>query len=319
MNRIKEAAFVVFLVLAAQGCTGEKDASETVVARGNLPAAAGVTPADEAAASACPPRLTSPARTAEAPVDDVLGVRPGQTYDDVMAILACHPETPLLQTVDRWSSNIQTFGIPTRQAVRASDGRECDGQEILRGMGSMGGTRDECASDGSFKVVKDVTDQVYVVFTGLHGKEIAGAVWRARKFPEAERPTVESVRGALAEKYGQPRQVTEDRWGTTLYWVYDALGRPMSESNPAFMQCNSIGPKFQFGHSWSAACGLTIKALIEPVQTNELLVGQLHIAVMNQQQFFEAGERFSQELAAENERIKREQAGSGASVGAKDL
>jgi hypothetical protein len=319
MNKITHAALAVLLGAAVYGCDEKKPAPAQPVARQASSDSGGATMAAQPARGSCPPTLTAPARADGAPVDDVIGIRPGQSYDDVAAILACHKETPMIQTVDRWRNDLQTFGIPTRQAVRATDGQECNGQEIFRSMSSVSDTGG-CPSDGSFKVVKNTTDQIYVVFTGLQGKEIAGAVWRSRRFPEAERPTADSLKQSLAEKYGQPHQVSQDQWGTNLVWLYDTAGRPMSESNPGFRQCNSVFPKFQSGHSWSPACGLTIRALIEPVRTNDLLVNQFHIVAMHQQQFFEAGERFAQELVTENERVKKEQAQhSNTKVGEKDL
>ncbi|GAB4142432.1 MAG: hypothetical protein Tsb0016_10740 [Sphingomonadales bacterium] len=264
----------------------------------------------------CPPKVTTGQRAEGAPVDDIAGIRIGMSFDDVTWVLECRGDVPLIETAAKWNIQ-QDYGFPIRQLVRATDGVPCTSQEILADMRSMGDGK--CDNGGySFKSLKDIGQQFAIVFTGMPGDEVAGAVWRRNGFTQGENPTVESLSQSLAQKYGAPHDTETDRRGvTTLTWQYDLLGRPMSKATPAYRSCaQSFNPNFNAGQRWSSSCGLSLKAAITPVPGNELLAKQLDVGVMHQKQFYDAGQQFEAALAAANEQRKREQAEEAASQGA---
>lgn len=262
----------------------------------------------------CPAEVTSAPRPEGTPVDDIVGIRPGMSYDDVIGILACRDDVPLIETAEKWNIQ-QTHGFPLRQVVRASNGTPCSGQEIVRAMSSSNVTCD----DGGyrFKAVKNITQEFDVVFTGMPGKEAVGAFWRRNTFAEGEQPAVESLMQSLNQKYGEPHVTEKDRQGrTNLSWQYDLLGRPMSNASRNFNQCrNSVSASFAAGHGWSSACGLTIKVTIAPVYGNDLLAREMNMGIMHQKNFYDAGKTFEQELAAANEARKSEAAAEAAKKG----
>lgn len=318
----RQMALVAFAAGLVTACGGENgagdggDQAQGTAENGKTDGQADVASATAEKKRKCPPKLTTGQRADGAPVDDIVGIRPGMSFDDVTWVLECRGDVPVLETAAKWNIK-QDYGYPIRQLIRATNGVPCTSQEILADMRSMGDAK--CDGGGySFKSLKDITQQVAVVFTGMPNDEVARAVWRRNVFVTGENPTVESLSGSLAEKYGAPHNTETDRRGVTHFtWQYDLLGRPMSQATPAFRTCsNSVNANFNAGHGWSSACGLTVKASIKPVQGNELLAGELNIGVMHQKDFYEAGTQFERDLMAANEQRKREQAEEAAQQGA---
>lgn len=246
----------------------------------------------------CPPEPSVPPRADGAPTDDILDLRPGMSFDDVVAISRCRDPKLRVDVDDRWHVS-DTHGIKTRQIVRVSDGEECSGQDIVADMRN---SSDIC-SGGDFKAVKNATDQIFVAFNGVPEKEVAGAIWRSRTFAKDERPTVADLQKSLAEKYGEPHETRERNSELELAWTYDPLGRRMSKSNPALQDCRfSVSASYAGRHRWSADCGLTINARIDLDRQNPLLADALHVAVMQQKEFIEGTERFEADLRTESRR-----------------
>jgi hypothetical protein len=303
--------------LTAAGCGGGSDGpageeSGAALAISDTPVAA---PQQAAAPPArdCPARPSTGAQSG-GPVDDVVGIRPGMGWEDVMWLLACRDDVPVVETGDTWNIK-QAHGIPVRQLIRASDGQPCSGQEIVRDMSS---TTRSCNDGGyKFKPLKSIANEIVVVFTGLPEQETAGAVWRRTAFPEDSLPAIASLRTSLTAKYGEPQLSEQDRQGrTTLTWIYDLLGRPMSSAAPSFGTCSrGLNADFGSSHSWSSGCGLTIRARISPVYGNDLLAREMHLGVMHQKNFYEAGQQFERDLLAAHETSKREQAAAAAASG----
>jgi len=314
-------AALTALLLAACGDSGAPESAPDVEQSDDARSGGGTPPSEPppAAASAasakraCPPQVTSGARPEGAPVDDIVGIRPGMALEDVQRVLECRDDVPLIEVAEKWNIQ-QTHGFPIRQLIRASDGTACSGQEIARDMGSYG-TTPKCNDGGyRFKPVKDITQEFEVVFTGMPGAEKAGAVWRRSQFPEGGNPAIDTLIASLNDKYGAPHASEKDRQGRTmLTWQYDLLGRPMSQSTNNFDQCRrSVNPAFQSSHSWSAACGLTISVQIAPVYGNELLAREMLMGVMHQKNFYDEGKQFEQDLLAANELRKKQEAGEAA-------
>ena len=307
---------VAALLLSACGGSDE-EATPGAAENGSAKSAQQQTAATPSKSSRkCPAKVTTGVRPEGAPVDDIVGIRPGMSFDDVSWVLECRDDVPIINVADKWTIK-QNYDIPTRQMIRASDGALCSGQDIARDMGSMGSSK-TCDDGGyKFKPVKGISQQFIVVFNGMPGEEKAGAVWRRNSFPEGENPTIDGLIQSLSGKYGAPHITEKDRRNVTnLVWIFDLLGRPLSKSSGDWGNCVniSINASFAQAQRWSAGCGLTIKAAIAPVYDNELLAREMNMGVMHQKTFYEEGEAFERALQAAYEARKQEEAAGAASA-----
>lgn len=260
----------------------------------------------------CPPTLTS-SRRQGGPVDDIVQLRPGMPYEEVVAVLECRDDIRLIQTAPLFSIQ-DNFGIPTRQLVRGSDGVPCSAREA-RG--------DRCRTLGRFEPLRDASREYIVAFTGLPGEEIARAIWRRSVFDDQDSPGVSVLTQGLAEKYG-PAQVqavgshsrinSMPPGATTLVWIYNRDGSaappPASEFSAAGLNwetcVNGPNPSFAARHGWNSGCELTIRAEIMPRADNAVLARELNMVVMNQRDFYHANQQFATALRLVGEERARQ-------------
>ena len=262
--------------------TGSGSAQEWPVARSQIAAATGA----EAAM-----------------VDDIVGLRPGMSYAEIVAILEAREGTRTIETAEQWIR--QSHGIPTRQLLRASDGIACAVDE------KASRTRWHTVCDtrgGRFQARKEITDEILVAFTGMPDAERACSIWRHSVFAKDRSPTVTALVEALTEKYGKPHvyqteagyySMSHRKGATNLNWVYGPTGDHIQGNDSLLSKCVN-GPKPWFGtqHSWSGGCGLTIRAEILPVPDSTLLAQELNVTVVHQKNLIEALGRFDAELKA---------------------
>jgi hypothetical protein len=306
---------VTALLITGCGDSGDDNAASSGAIGGN---SAEVAQGEKAPAKElsrkCPAKVTTGVRPEGAPVDDIVGIRSGMSFDDVSWLLECRDDVPIINVADKWTIK-QNYDVPTRQIIRASDGGLCSGQDIARDMGSM--SSKTCDDGGyKFKPVKNITQQIIVAFNGMPGEEKAGAVWRRNSFPEGESPAIDTLVQSLSGKYGAPHVTEKDRRGiTNLVWIYDLLGRPMPKSSRDWGNCNlSINASFAQSQRWSAGCGLTIKAAIAPTYGNELLAREMSMGIMHQKNFYEEGEAFERALQVAYEARKKDEAAGAATA-----
>lgn len=336
---MKRGMLAIAVAISIVGCgSGDDEASgnaapaptaatDSAANPGTAPArAAAAEPARTAKASdarRCPPDVATPGPAEGAPVDDILGVRPGQTFEEAEAILACREEGYRVETGSVWTVR-NTHGLPTRQLLRASNGTPCTGQDIARSMRSMQGSS-ECSSgpQGSgLSMVKDANDEVWVAFTGLQGQEVAGGVWRSRDYPADGQPPAESLQQALISKYGEPsvaETLTRNRMplrtgDVELTWVYDLRGRKLSSENPMYQRCSRVNHNFFGSHLWSGECGLIVTAGIRKNPRNDLLANTLTLGIMNQKDFYDRSQAFEAAIVATVEEQRQQAAREAASV-----
>jgi len=266
--------------------------------------------------AACPPTMKSPPAEGGR-VDDIRGLRPGMPYEDVLAVLECRNDIRLIQIAPLFSI-AENYGIPTRQLLRASDGIPCSEREA-RG--------DRCSTLGRFEPLREVTQEYVIAFTGMPGEEIARAVWLRTVYDEQDTQAGSVVAEALAEKYGIPQlQATGDnmrinnvrRGATSMVWLFNQDGSPAPPPTSQFSSAslnwdtciNGPKPSFSARHGWSSGCHLTIRAELVPQEGNSLLARELSMVVMNQRDFYHAGQQFEVALrTVSNERL-RERSGS---------
>lgn len=290
------------------GCGKGADAGGEPAAEGAARAAApdGATPSRAARARRdCPPQLSAAAEQRPGPADDILGIRPGMPWDDVIAILECRGDLKTFQTAETWSIR-QNYGFPTRQLLRATDGRVCSAAELRQAQQAG------CDTVGNrFEGVKDISEEFVVLFTGMPGEEVAQAVWRRTVFPADGYPANSALVDALTEKYGAPLiQESEMNYynaaprrgaALNLAWVYDTRGRMFARSDAVGFNrdcTNGMKPWFAAQHSWNSGCGLTIRAEIMAVEGSRLMASSMDVMVVNQAALFNASRAFEQALAA---------------------
>lgn len=255
----------------------------------------------QAAARKCPHTPAMAPRLPGGLADDVAGLRPGMSFDDVEAMLECRGDILNFDVAESWARKNE--GLPTRQLLRAADGEICPAETR-----AMGGTACEDGGYG-FELLQNVNQEFIVAFAGLPKAERAGIIWRRTAFSESEYPTVSFLQEALVEKYGRPNSSANQegyyslghrRGSVTYSWVYDPTGAPIPSSDSARLsRCvNGPRPTFQNKMSWNGACGLTIRAEIMPAQDNTILARELNVVVMDQKRFDAAVKQFGIDLKA---------------------
>lgn len=266
----------------------------------------------------CPPTLASAARPDGKPVDDIVGLRPGLSFDDAQALLECRDDIRVIQTAALWSAQ-ENYGIPTRQLLRASDGIPCTGQQAARA--------DACDTGGGrFEPLRNITREYIVVFTGMPGQEISRAIWRRTLYAAEDKQAISVLSQALADKYGQPQlqasgdhsRINHVRAGATnLVWLSSREGAPIpppasqiSNAAMSWETCvNGLKPQFVARQGWNSGCNLTIRAEILPQQDNGLLARELNMVVVNQRDLYHGDKQFQQALRiVSEEKLRKESA-----------
>ena len=229
----------------------------------------------------CPARIETKARDAKAPIDDVLGVRPGMTYEEAANIVMCTHDLMVVQPDGR-GFQIQTFGAQLRQgfAARLAQPRiEKTSKQIMQEM------QDSAFARSGNRVNEDMKpgdSKWYVGTIGLPGKERVINVAREEWFAEGRNPTSDSVEQALLKKYGTPTRKPPAAAGTRyITWSYDPLGRQITETSPLFNRCSGVADP-DGGANFSPDCGEVIMAQIYPMPENPALSRFFQVGVVDQ-------------------------------------
>lgn len=308
------------LVLAACGGPGAGDGD----AVSSQPAAGGQAPADGKTADRKAARPKCPAKTNAALTGpDIAGLKLGMTRDEALAVVNCHAPDALIQSDANWFDRRTLNAYQTtleNQAFTAQSGEtsECNYR-----------TYDDMQRCGMGNRVWDhVSETIRVATPGLPGRETVVGVWRTQNFREGEMPAVETVTGALAEKYGpfQNRTVTPVRnnlWSDRieLTWIGGVEdGAPLSEVDPAFRQCAyNVHARPGDGQIWRDGCGMSIRVMLLTPRTNPDVVGEFHIGMMHQGDLYAYGEALQAELEAIEQKRRRDELDRAKSAGKIDL
>lgn len=232
----------------------------------------------------CPPRSVSPPRTADAPVDDVLGVRPGLAYEEAMNAVLCSHELLVAGAENGRGFQLQA---PEARSVRqgfsarfAEPRVQKSSKQILQDL-----QRDAMArgANAAREDLKPGQAKWFVGTMGPPGQERVLSVAREERFAADQSPTVASVAAALLKKYGPP---TLDRQaGATLpplmRWAYDPDGRRVNEGSPLFHRCVGASDPDASIHL-APECGLVVQAMVLPLKSNPELVDRLQVGVVHQ-------------------------------------
>ena len=245
----------------------------------------------------CPADVDSPARAANAPVDDVVGVRPGLTFEEAANVVLCTNEMLVASPASTRGFDLKTYGATIRQgfSARFAEERiEKTSQQIMKEMQDEAMSRSGNAARADMKAGQA---KWYVTTMGMPGKERVIAVAREEWFAQGRNPTMDSVSQALVQKYGEPtrRQVLPHI--IMMNWVYDPSGRHVSESSPLASQCVAMSDP-DGGTSFSPDCGVVVSAQMRPMPDNPALSQLLQVGVADQAGGYQALTQTEQALEA---------------------
>lgn len=292
--RIASHAFLVALIasLAACGKAPPDRASPQSAPRKSQPAQSSSASAEEVAKEArsdlrCPAKIKTPARAAGAPVDDVVGVRPGMSYDEATNVVLCSNDLLVAQADNSRRFNINTYGQTIRQGfgARFAEPRvQRTSKQIMEDMQKdfMARSNNAVRQD-----MKPGQAKWYVSTMGMPGEERVIAAAREEWFEEGGNPTMDSVEQALVKKYGKPTRNQNTGQDRQLTWAYDPFGRPVSETSPLYNKCyGSADPNS--GTNFSPDCGIVVAAHVRATRENPGLSQFLQVGVIDQAKGYEA-------------------------------
>lgn len=254
----------------------------------------------------CPAKIQTPARAADMPVDDVVGVRPGLTYDEAANLILCSDELMVVTLNNSRHFGIQTYGQSVRQGMSGRIAKERvqkTGEQIMREMQANAMAR---ANNAVVRDMQPGEAKWHVGTMGLPGQERVIQVAREEWFAADRKPPLASVEQALRDKYGTPTDAQDSGNGRRLAWAYDPFGRPITETSPLFGRC--IGsPDPDAGVSLSPDCGIVVTAAVYSLRDNPELAEYMQVSVMDQANGYELITTTEQALQQmENDRRAKE-------------
>ena len=250
----------------------------------------------------CPADVDSPARAANAPVDDVVGVRPWLTFEEAANVVLCTNEMLVVSPASTRGFELNTYGATIRQgfSARFAEERiEKTSQQIMKEM------QDDMMARSGNAVRPDMKAgeaKWYVTTMGLPGKERVIAAAREEWFAEGRNPTMDSVAQALIKKYGTPTRQQVAPHVITLMWVHDPSGRFAPETSPLASQCVAMSDP-DGGTNFSPDCGIVVAAMVWPAQDNPALSRSVQVGVADQAGGYQALN--DTEKALESEEMQR--------------
>jgi hypothetical protein len=294
--------------LTLGSCADEKEEKNSVDVGGEN--ATGNASAEEVAEEQrgdvnCPAKAQN-LRGQGAPVDDVVGARPGMTWDEARNFVLC--DNPLLVVTENKARtfSIQLHGAIIRQGFDAkfAEARvEKSSKEIMVDM-----QRDFTRRQNNVREDPLRPGQVryYVGTMGTPGQERVISVAREEYYSEGRQPPITNIEQALIAKYGRPTTTSDNPRFKNLSWKSDPTGRPITETSPLFNRCNS-GASPDHGSNLSPDCGVTVSAQIEHLEGNPGLARGLAVSSQNGAEGYAMLERTESALAAaENARQANE-------------
>ena len=282
--------FALALALAACGGPGP-DAPGGATSGERKPPPSGDASAEQVAEESrgdvdCPADIDSPARATNAPVDDVVGVRPGLTYEEAQNVVLCTAELLVASPPSTSGFNIQTYGATIRQGFSA---RFAEPRVHKTSQQYMKDMQDDFMARSGNAVREDMKpgqSKWYVSTMGLPGQERVIAAAREEWFADGRNPTMQSVADALIKKYGTPSRKQVIPQVISLAWIYDPQGRFVPETSPMAMRCTAMSSP-DGGTNFSPDCGLVVAAMVRPTQENPALAKLVQVGVAEQASGYE--------------------------------
>ena len=229
----------------------------------------------------CPADIDTPKRAENAPVDDVVGVRPGLTFEEAANVVLCTNELLVASPPSTQGFNIKTYGATIRQGFSA---RFAEPRVVKTSKQIMQEMQDDMIARSGNAVRADMLpgqSKWYVSTMGLPGQERVIAAAREEWFAEGRNPTMQSVADALTRKYGQPTRRQVAPHVISMAWMRDPQGRFLPETSPLARQCVAMSSP-NGGSNFSPDCGLVVAAMIWPLRDNPALAEHFEVGVADQ-------------------------------------
>lgn len=221
------------------------------------------------------PAGAPPPRPAGSPVDDVVGVRPGMSWDDATRRVLCeHPLMVVTENTYR-GYDIKTYGQHVRQGFDAAFAVPRvvrTSREIMRDLAEDAARR---GNNSRVERLKPGQSRFYVSTMGLPGREVVLVVAREEFFEEGKLPTVDSLRQALVANYGEPSEVNEVAAIVQIWWAHDPSGKTLGP------QACRISVSPDAPTSLSPDCGVTVGATIQRSASNPGLAHSLAVTAQD--------------------------------------
>lgn len=227
----------------------------------------------------CPAKVATQ-RPAGSPVDDVVGVRPGMSWDEATNTVMC--DNPLIVVSENTGRgyNINTYGQKVRQGF---DGKFAEPRVVKTSEQIMADMGEEFAARSGNAVIAPLKPgqlRYFVSTMGMPGQEKVVSVSREEYFADGKLPAIDDVKGALIAKYGEPSDVQNNGEQSYLWWNYAPNGSKLSSTSPLSTTCR-VNASPDAGTNLSTECGLSVGALIQAAQTNPALAHSLAVTSQN--------------------------------------
>lgn len=253
----------------------------------------------------CPAKVKTP-RDAKAAVDDVVGVRPGLTYEEAAQLVMCSHDLMVVQADGR-GFQLPAQGKDIRQGFSA---RFAEPRIVKSSEDYMREMSEEMMARSGNAVRQDMKpgqSKWYVGTIGMPGQERVINAAREEWFDEGGNPTVASVEQALLKKYGTPTRNQHVPGGSVVItWAYDPLGRLISETSPLYNSCHGASSP-DGGANFSPDCGIVVQANVYPLRDNPQLGQMMQVGVVDQAGGYEALQRVEQTLQQQDAQLKAQQ------------
>lgn len=284
MRQLSMLVAVFSVLLASCGQTPPPGAGAS--GEDSRPAPSGDASAEEVAEESrgdvdCPADIDTPPRAATAPVDDIVGVRPGLTYEEATNVVLCTNNLLVATGPVTRGFNIDTFGATLRQGFSA---RFAEPRVVKSSKQIMQEMQDDFAARSGNAVREDMKpgqSRWYVSTMGLPGQERVIAAAREEWFAEGRNPTMQSVADALIKKYGPPSRHQVAPHVISLVWTRDPQGRMAPMNSPLANSCVAMSSP-NGGSNFSPECGLVVAAMIWPMRENAALAQRFEAGVADQ-------------------------------------
>jgi hypothetical protein len=288
MKPLHRAFWMMVLLLAGglAACGKPNEPPSPAAVAKSKPAGRGAATAEQVAKDArsdvkCPAKIKSAARATGAPVDDVLGVRPGMSHDEAANAVLCTHDLLVMQADVTRGFNLKTYGQKLRHGfgVRFAEpsvewsAKRAQAESLDQMLARSGNAARDDMKPGQAKW--------YVGTMGLPGQERVINVAREERFGTGASPTIASVEQALLNKYGPATKQQNTHGQRYLNWSFDPSGRLVTQGSPLFNRCSGNASP-DGGVNLSPDCGTVVTAIVAPLQENPDLALSLQVGVVDQ-------------------------------------
>ena len=228
-------------------------------------------------------RVATTKRADNAPVDDVLGVRPGLSYEEALNAVLCTHDLLVSAPATGRGFNLKA---PDARSVRQGFSAAFAEPHVVKSSRQiMQDMQIESLARGGNAVQEDLKPgqaKWFVATMGLPGRERVLSVAREERFPAEQSPTIDTVMAALMKKYGTATKAQPGTSGQMpiVRWAYDPQGRLITPDSPLFNRCSGTSDP-NGGMNLSPDCGIVVQAMLVPQKTNPVLAERMQVGVVS--------------------------------------